>query len=182
MEVFQTVQDRMGTRFSALKERFHWHNPMETTHIIKVVISSGVGRMKDDKHRHAVVQDRLTKITGQKPKFTQARKSIASFKLRQGETVGYMVTLNDKKKMHHFLTRLFFIALPRSRDFRGIPLTAVSLGELTVGIPEHIIFPEVSDEDLKDIFGLAVTIVTTAKTQEEAVAFFQHIGAPLKKK
>lgn len=182
MNIFQTVQERIDTSFDALKDKHKWNNPLEGTQVVKVVISSGIGRMKDDKQRHIVVQDRLAKITGQKPKFTKARKSIASFKLREGEVIGYMATLNNKKQINDFLTRFFFVVLPRSRDFRGVPLSTVDAGgNLTIGVSEHTIFPEVSDEDLKDIFGLSITIVTTAKSREEALTFFRHIGVPLKK-
>lgn len=181
MERFSTVADRTKNLFETLSQPFGWNNTMEATKIEKVVVSSGIGRMKDDKNRHKVVQDRLERITGQKPAPRKAKKSIASFKLRQGEVVGYQVTIN-KSNIFDFLTRLFFVALPRSRDFRGIPLSAIdATGNITVGISEHTIFPEVSDEDISDIFGLSVCISTTAETKEEAIAFLRHIGLPLKK-
>ena len=99
--------------------------------------------------------------------------------MREGDTVGLQVTLRGPR-MYDFLDKLIHIALPRTRDFRGLPILAIDdMGNLTIGIREHTIFPETSDEDLKDVFGLAVTIVTTAKDKKEAEAFFRHLGLPL---
>ena len=105
-------------------------------------------------------------------------RSIASFKVRQGDPVGFQVTLHGTR-MSDFLDRLINIALPRTKDFRGVPASAIdAMGNYTLGIREHIIFPETADEDLKDVFGFAVTVVTTAKTKDEAMAFFEHLGFP----
>ena len=115
------------------------------------------------------IQDRLAVITGQKAAAKKARQSIASFKLREGEVVGYAVTLRGKK-MNSFLDRLIHVAIPRMRDFRGIPRSSVdAMGNLTIGVPEHTIFPETPDENLQDVFGMSVTIVTTAESREEAM-------------
>ena len=150
------------------------------TRILKVVVSSGVGSFKD-KTKFKVVEDRLARITGQKPAPRGAKVSIASFKSRQGDVVGYQVTLRGSR-MFDFLDRLVNLALPRTKDFRGISPDAVDeMGNYTLGIKEHNIFPETSDEELKDVFGLAVTIVTTAKSKEEALAFLTHLGFPFKK-
>ena len=147
--------------------------------IRKVVISTGTGKIKDKK-KIDVIEDRLAKITGQKAAPRGAKKSIASFKVRQGDVVGYQVTLRGSR-MYDFLDKLIHISLPRTRDFRGLDAKAIdSLGNMTIGIKEHTIFPETADEDLKDVFGLAITIVTTAKNKKEAEAFFRHIGVPLK--
>ena len=106
--------------------------------------------------------------------------SIASFKVREGDTVGLQTTLRGAR-MYDFLDKLIHIALPRTRDFRGLKATAIDeMGNLTIGIKEHTIFPETSDEDVKDVFGLAITVVTNCKTKEEAEAFFRHLGVPLR--
>ena len=146
---------------------------------MKIVVSSGVGSAKD-KARLKLVEDRLTRITGQKPAARISKQSIAQFKVRQGEVVGYQVTLRGTR-MYEFLDKLIHIALPRTRDFRGLNATAIDeMGNITIGLKEHSIFPEVTDEDLKDVFGLAITLVTTAKSKPEAEAFFRHLGIPLK--
>jgi large subunit ribosomal protein L5 len=145
---------------------------------MKVVVSAGVG--KADKNRKAMIMKRLADITGQKPSPRAAKTSIAQFKLREGEIVGYQVTLRGDR-MFDFLDKLVHIALPRTRDFRGLNATAIDgMGNLTIGLKEHSIFPEASEEDLKDVFGLAITLVTTAKNKPEAEAFFRHLGIPLK--
>ena len=109
-----------------------------------------------------------------------AKKSIATFKIRAGDQVGFQVTLRNKRAQT-FLDKLIHIVLPRSKDFRGIrPETIDEMGNITIGIKENIVFPETSDEDSKDIFGLAVTVVTTAKNKKEAEAFLRYLGLPLK--
>jgi large subunit ribosomal protein L5 len=134
-----------------------------------------------DKNKFKVVEDRLARITGQKASSRGAKVSIASFKSRQGDVVGYQVTLRGQR-MHDFLEKLIHIALPRTKDFRGISTSgADEMGNYTLGIKEHTIFPEASDEELKDVFGLAVTIVTTAKSSEEVLRFLSHLGFPFKK-
>lgn len=146
----------------------------------KVVVSSGTGRAKD-KNRNAHVADRLAKITGQKASPRSAKKSIASFKLRQGETIGYAVTLRGAR-MYGFLDKLIHASLPRTKDFKGVASTGIDeVGNLTIGIKEHTIFPETADEEQKDIVGLAVTIVTTAKNRAEARMLFDAMGIPFKK-
>lgn len=167
--------------FEPLAKKFGYASVMEAPRLRKVVVSVGVGSVKD-KNKLAVIEDRLGKITGQKPSPRGARKSIASFKIREGDVVGYQVTLRGKR-MFDFLDRLLNVALPRTRDFRGISPAAVdAMGNLTIGIPEHTIFPETADEDLKDVFGLAVTVVTSASSREEAEAFLRHLGVPFRKK
>ncbi|MBU0750435.1 50S ribosomal protein L5 [Patescibacteria group bacterium] len=170
---------RQEEGYKALAEEFGYTNVMAAPRILKIVVSSGVGKARD-KNRNKVVEDRLAKITGQKPAERVARQSIASFKLREGEIVGYQSTLRGAR-MYDFLDKLIHIALPRTRDFRGLNISAVDgMGNLTIGIKEHTIFPEIADEELKDVFGLAVTVVTTAKTKKEAEAFFKHMGIPFK--
>ena len=157
-----------------------YKNPMQRPRILKVVVSSGVGSFKD-KNKFKVVEDRLARITGQKAAPRGAKISIANFKSRQGDVVGYQVTLRGQR-LYDFLERLLYIALPRTKDFRGIsPKSADQMGNYTLGIKEHNIFPETSDEELKDVFGLAITIVTTAKSKDEAIAFLSYLGFPFKK-
>ena len=172
------TKQKQQSAYLALAETFGYTSPMQGPRISKVIVSSGVGKRRDKKQLEAV-EDRLAKITGQKPAARPARISIASFKVREGDTVGYQVTLRGAR-MYDFIDKLIHIALPRTRDFRGLSAKAIDeMGNLTVGIREHTIFPETSDEDLKDVFGLAITIVTTAKSKPEAEAFFRHLGMPL---
>lgn len=172
------TKEKQQTAFEANAETFGYKNRMAAPRILKVVVSSGVG--KADKNKKAVVEDRLARITGQKPSPRAAKKSIASFKLREGEIIGYQVTLRGAR-MFDFLDKLIHISLPRTRDFRGLNASAIDeMGNMTIGIKEHSIFPETSEEDIKDVFGLAITIVTTAGSKAEAEAFFRHLGVPLK--
>ncbi|HRH25172.1 MAG TPA: 50S ribosomal protein L5 [Candidatus Paceibacterota bacterium] len=165
----------------ALKD-FGYKNAVSAPHLTKISISVGTGSgMKKDREKNNLVADRLAKITGQKPSLRAAKKSVAGFKSREGDPVGLMVTLRGAR-MYHFMDKLINIALPRTKDFRGIdPKSVDAIGNMTIGIKEHTIFPETSDEDLRDVFGLAVTIGTTAKNKEEALAFFTHLGIPFKK-
>lgn len=175
-----TMKLKLAGSFAALKGAFGYQNVMQAPRVEKVIVSTGTGKI-DDKARIALIQDRLATITGQKPAPRQARKSIASFKLREGDVIGYQVTLRGAR-MQHFLDKLVHIALPQTRDFRGLKLTAIDeMGNITLGIKEHTIFPETADEDIKDVFGLAITIVTTAKTKAEAEALLRHLGLPLQK-
>jgi large subunit ribosomal protein L5 len=166
--------------FKALKDKFNLKNPMQAPMLSKVVISTGTGSIKDKK-KIELVADRLSKITGQKPAPRASKKSIASFKVRQGDLVGYQVTLRGKR-MCDFIDKLIHIALPRTKDFRGITKTAVDqMGNYTLGIKEHTIFPETADEDLKDVFGFGITVVTTSKSKEQTLAFMEYLGFPFKK-
>lgn len=173
-------KQRQQTAFEALSPTEGYTNRFEAPRIMKVVVSSGTGKARD-KNRNKLVEERLARITGQKPSARPAKQSIAQFKMREGDIVGYQATLRGAR-MFEFLDRLIHIALPRTRDFRGIAESAVdSMGNLTIGIRENTIFPETSDEDLKDVFGLAVTVVTTAHDRTSALAFFRHLGVPFKK-
>ncbi|MDR3547808.1 MAG: 50S ribosomal protein L5 [Candidatus Pacebacteria bacterium] len=173
------TKDKQKSAFETLGKEFGYKNVHQSPKLMKIVVSSGVGSAKD-KARLALVEGRLARITGQKPSARAAKLSIAQFKMRQGDVVGYQVTLRGAR-MYEFLDKLVHIALPRTRDFRGLSAKAIDdMGNLTIGIKEHSIFPETSDEDLKDVFGMAITLVTTAKTKPEAEAFFRHIGIPLR--
>ena len=148
--------------------------------IEKVVINVGLGRViKDEKFLELALRD-LAIISGQKPKTTLAKKSIANFKTRQGMVIGAMVTLRGER-MRDFISRLINIALPRTRDFRGISDTSLDKkGNLTIGVKEHIVFPEVRGEEMKNIFGFEITVVVKAKNKEEAVALYRVLGFPIK--
>jgi large subunit ribosomal protein L5 len=173
------TQQKQKEAFDTFKRAFGYKNAMAAPRLTKIVVSSGVGKAKDKK-RNELVEARLARITGQKPSARPAKKSIAAFKSREGDIVGFQVTLRGAR-MYEFLDKLIHIALPRTRDFRGLPKTAVDdMGNYTIGIKENSIFPETSEEDLKDVFGLAITLVTTAKSREEAEAFLRHLGLPLK--
>lgn len=155
-------------------------NKMALPRLEKAIVSVGTGSLKDKK-KFDVIMNRLAKITGQKPKPTQAKKSIATFKLRVGDVSGAMVTLRGER-MFNFLNRLINVAIPRERDFRGInPKSVDQMGNLSLGFKEHTIFPETADEDLKDVFSFGVTITTTAKNRNQALALFQTLDFPFKK-
>lgn len=172
------TKQRQQSAYLALAGTFGYTSAMQGPRIMKVIVSTGVGK-KRDKKQIELIEDRLAKITGQKAAPRAAKTSIASFKVREGDTVGLQVTLRGAR-MYDFLDKLIHIALPRTRDFRGLSAKAIDdMGNMTVGIKENTIFPETSDEDLKDVFGLAITVVTTAKNKAEAEAFFRHIGLPL---
>lgn len=173
-------REQNKTSFQALSPQFGYKNVMQAPKLVKVSVSSGVGSFKDKK-KQDIVLDRLTKITGQKPAKKGAKISIASFKVRQGDPVGFQVTLRGNR-MYDFIDRLINVALPRTKDFRGLSVRGIdSMGNYTLGIREHTVFPETTDEDLKDVFGLGVTVVTSAKNKAEAKAFFDHLGFPFKK-
>lgn len=174
------TKEKQKNAYDTLKGKFGYANVMAAPRLMKIVVSSGVGKARD-KNRNKLVADRLARITGQKPSERVAKQSIASFKLREGEIVGYQVTLRGDR-MRDFLDKLINIALPRMRDFRGLNATAIDdMGNFTIGIRENSIFPETSEEDLKDVFGMSITLVTSATGgKEEAEAFFRHLGLPLK--
>ncbi len=177
-----TVKEKSQKSYEVLKDKFGYKNQMAAPRLLKVVVSSGTGSaMKRDNKRNDLVADRLTKITGQKPALRGAKQSIASFKIRQNDPVGISVTLRGPR-MYGFLEKFLNIAVPRTKDFRGFNASAVdNIGNLTLGIKEHTIFPETADEDIKDVFGLSVTLVSSAKTKAEGEAFFNLIGVPFKK-
>ena len=166
--------------FAALKGKFNYKNVMQAPKLSKLVISTGTGSIKDKK-KVELIADRLAKITGQRPAPRTSKKSVASFKVREGDLVGYQITLRGKR-MCDFIDKLVHIALPRTKDFRGITKAAVDqMGNYTLGIKEHTIFPETADEDLKDVFGFGITIVTTSKDKAETLAFMEYLGFPFKK-
>jgi|SRR3989344_3918642 len=165
----------------ALQKDFGIKNIMAVPKVEKVTINVGIGKItKDDKAVERVLGD-VTKLTGQKPVFRKAKKSIASFKIRQGMNIGLSVTLRGKR-MYDFMDRLISIALPRSKDFRGIDVNNFDKdGNLNMGMKESSVFPEVTYESLKDIFSLEVTVTTTAKDRQKGIALLRHLGFPIKK-
>jgi large subunit ribosomal protein L5 len=178
----ESLTQKQKNAFAVLKEKFGYTNALQVPHVTKVVVSVGTGRgMKSDKNRNQLVVDRLAKITGQKGSIRGAKKSIATFKIRTGDPVGVMVTLRGAR-MKSFFDKLIHIALPRTKDFRGVNRSSVDeIGNMTLGIREHTIFPETPDEEIKDVFGLAITVGTTAKNRAEAMAYFEYLGVPFKK-
>lgn len=163
-----------------MKGEFGYTSRMQAPKITKVVISTGVGKVNRDKKRMELIEDRISRITGQTAAKRGAKKSIANFKSREGDIVGYQVTLRGAR-MDAFLSKLINIVFPRVKDFRGLSPKAIDeMGNMTIGIKEHTVFPETSDEDAKDVFGLAITITTTAKNKKEAEAFLRFAGIPLK--
>lgn len=176
----KTLKVRQGEAISHMKKDFHMENPMQAPKILKVVVSAGVGSFKDKK-KVELAGDRLAKITGQKPVLKGAKKSIAGFKSREGDPMGYQVTLRGDR-MWNFLEKLVHIALPRTKDFRGLSRTAIDdMGNYTIGVPEHTIFPETADEELKDVFGLGVTLVTNLRDKKATLRFLELLGFPMKK-
>ncbi|HEU5114430.1 MAG TPA: 50S ribosomal protein L5 [Candidatus Paceibacterota bacterium] len=176
----KTLKEKQKDAFEAMKKSFGYENAMQAPKIMKVVVSAGVGSFKDKK-RVELAADRLMKITGQKPVLKGAKKSIASFKSREGDPMGYQVTLRGVR-MWNFLEKLVHIALPRTKDFRGLPEnSADGMGGYSIGVREHTIFPETADEELKDVFGLGVTVVTNVRKKEETKRFLELLGFPIKK-
>ncbi len=176
----ETTKTRLKSAHASLKDAFGYKNVMQTPTIEKVVVSVGTGRVQD-KAKLALIQDRLATITGQKASPRPAKQSIASFKLREGDIIGYQVTLRGTR-MIHLLDKLVHLALPRTRDFHGLKVSAIdAMGNYTMGIKEHTIFPECNDEEIKDVFSLAITIVTTTRDKKAAEALLRHIGLPLQK-
>ncbi|KKS44415.1 50S ribosomal protein L5 [Candidatus Nomurabacteria bacterium RIFCSPHIGHO2_02_FULL_42_24] len=176
------IKEKENKTFESLKNKFNYKNRLAAPRLRKVVISVSTGSaVKKDPKRNDLVTDRIGKISGQKPALRAAKKSIAGFKIRQGDPVGLSVTLRGQR-MYGFLDKFLNIALPRTKDFRGLNPKAVDdIGNMTVAIREHIIFPETADEDVKDVFGLAITIVTSARTRAEALEFFRHLGLPFRR-
>ncbi len=162
-----------------LQEQFNYKNPLQVPRIEKVVLNMGVGEaVQNQKAIEYAVQD-LTQITGQKPVIRLAKKSIANFKLREGQPIGVSVTLR-KARMYEFLDRFINVALPRVRDFRGIPKNSFDgRGNYSMGLQEQIIFPEI-DMEKTELRGLSITFVTTAETNEEGQALLQHMGFPFR--
>ena len=161
-------------------ETFGYKNPMEVPKIDKIVVNMGVGESTNDSKKAQIAADDLTLIAGQKAQVTHARKSIATFKVREGMPLGAKVTLRGPR-MYDFLDRLITIALPRVRDFRGLnPKSFDGRGNFAMGIKEHIVFPEINYDKVDQIWGMDVIVCTTAKTDDEARALLQEFNFPFR--
>ncbi len=178
----QMLRERYRSEVApSLKKALNLDNPMEVPRISKVVVNIGVGEALDNaKALDAAVSD-LTQITGQKPIIQKARKSIANFKLREGRAIGVKVTLRGDR-MWSFLDRLMNIALPRVRDFRGVSANSFDgRGNYTLGLREQLVFPEIEYDKIDKLRGLEVSIVTTARNDDEARLMLQMLGMPFRK-
>ena len=165
----------------ALMKKFNYKSTMEIPKVEKIVINMGVGEAaRDSKFIEAAVKD-LELISGQKPVITKARKSIAGFKIREGQEIGAKVTLRGEQ-MYNFMEKLIKISLPRVRDFRGVSNKAFDgKGNYTLGIKEQIIFPEIEYDQVLKVTGMDIVLVTTAKTNEEALELLSGFGMPFRK-
>ena len=165
----------------ALKEKFGYTSIMQVPRLTKIVINMGVSDVKDNSKALDIAAADLQTITGQKPLITKDKKSIAAFKLREGMNIGCKVTLR-RDKMYDFATRLFNVALPRVRDFKGLSTTSFDgRGNYAFGIKEQMIFPEIEFDKVDKARGMDVIFVTTAKTDEEAKALLELLGLPFAK-
>jgi len=161
-----------------LIEKFGYKNPMQVPRIDKIVINMGVGEASQDSKKVQSAATELAAITGQKPVTTKARKAIANFKLREGQAIGCKVTLR-RQHMYEFLDRLINIALPRVRDFRGVPSKSFDgRGNYALGLKEQLIFPEINYDKIDEVRGMDIIICTTAKTDEEAKALLAAFRMP----
>ena len=176
------IQKVAETAFDLMKKDFNYKNKLQAPRLNKISISVATGRaIKNDKKRNEFIIGRIQKFTGQKAVETIAKKAIATFKTRIGDKIGVLVTLRGPR-MYAFLEKLLNTSLPRTKDFRGLKSSSIDeMGNFTFGIKEHTIFPEIRDEELKDIFGMAITLTTTAKNKKEAKRFLEILGIPFKK-
>lgn len=176
-----TIKEKLTSAYPKLKEKYGYTNIMQAPRIEKVLVSVGTGKMaRADKKRQEFIVSRLAKITGQKPSARPAKKSIASFKLREGEIIGQLVTLRGARMMG-FLDKFINIAIPRTKDFRGFSAKSLDeMGNFTVGVKEHTVFPETADEDLRDVFGMAITIVLSSKSKAESLDVLEAMNFPFR--
>jgi len=179
----QAYEPRLKTEYrqrirGAMKEKFGYTNEMQIPRLDKIVLNMGIGEaVGDSKKVQAAVGD-LARIAGQKPVPTKARNSIAGFKLREGMVIGAKVTLR-KDRMYEFLDRLITIALPRVKDFRGLkPTSFDGRGNYAMGLKEHIVFPEINYDQIDQLWGMDITVATTAKTDEEARQLLREFQFP----
>lgn len=181
MKKYESLHDRLhGTIAEALKKELKVTNVHALPRIVKVTVNVGINREKMDmKEAHEFVAQSLAKITGQKAVLTRSRKAISNFKIREGLTVGAVVTLHGRR-MEEFLDRLLSYVLPRIRDFRGVTTKLDGHGNYAIGLKDHTIFPEVPPTDAGKIFGVQVQITTNAKTDEPVRALLRHMGVPFR--
>lgn len=177
------LEERYKTEvIPAMMKKFNYKSVMEVPKLEKVVINMGVSDVRDSsKAMDAAVAD-LTKIAGQKPIVTKAKKSIAAFKVREGMDIGCKVTLR-REKMYSFITKLFNVALPRVRDFKGVSTNSFDgRGNYSMGVKEQLIFPEIEYDKIDKVRGMDIIFVTTAKTDDEAKALLEMLGMPFSQK
>jgi large subunit ribosomal protein L5 len=181
----ERVTPRLRTQFDqvirkAMIEKFGYKNPMQVPRVAKIVLNMGVGEGVADRKKVEQAAEALTAIVGQKAVITRSRKSIATYKLRDGQAIGCKVTLR-KTRMYEFLDRLVNIALPRVRDFRGLnPKSFDGRGNYSLGIKEHIIFPEIDYDKIDDVWGMDITVCTTARSDDEARALLTAFNFPFR--
>ncbi len=162
-----------------MKEKFQYKNALAVPKMTKVVVNIGINQAMKDKIN--TIENTLTRITGQKPVKTLAKKSISNFKIRQGMVIGMMVTLR-KKQMYNFIDKLINIVLPRLRDFRGLSEKSIDKdGNLNIGFREHIVFPEINPDEIESLHGLAIAITTTTKDKKQGLEFLKLLGFPFEK-
>ena len=183
----EAYQARLKAQYSkeivpALAKEFSYSNVMQVPKLVKICINKGVGEASQNKKLLDDAVEELRTITGQQPVVRNARKSVSNFKLRQGMPIGAMVTLRGDR-MYEFLDRLITLALPRVRDFRGIPDRSFDgRGNYTLGVKEQIVFPEIDVDKIDRIGGLDITFVTTAETDEEGLALLKALGLPFERR
>ena len=181
----ERVTPRLRTHFDqvvrkALTEQFGYKNPMQVPRVDKIVLNMGIGEAVADRKKVEQAAEAMAAIAGQKPVITKSRKSIATYKLRDGQAIGCKVTLR-KARMYEFLDRLVNIALPRVRDFRGLnPKSFDGRGNYSLGIKEHTIFPEIDYDKAQDMWGMDITVCTTAKNDDEARALLTAFNFPFR--
>ena len=181
------AEARLNTQYkdeiiSKMQEQFGYDNIMAVPKLKKIVINAGVGSATENEKMLETVSENIAKISGQKPIPTKAKKSISNFKLREGTPIGCKVTLR-KRIMYEFLDRLINLALPRERDFQGVPDKSFDgRGNYTLGVKEHTIFPEINTDNVDKVHGMDITFVTTAETDEEAYALLKEFGMPFVKR
>jgi large subunit ribosomal protein L5 len=181
----EKVTPRLRTHFDqvirkALTEQFGYKNPMQVPRVDKIVLNMGIGEAVADRKKVEQAAEAMAAIAGQKPVITKSRKSIATYKLRDGQAIGCKVTLR-KARMYEFLDRLVNIALPRVRDFRGLnPKSFDGRGNYSLGIKEHTIFPEIDYDKAQDMWGMDITVCTTAKNDDEARALLTAFNFPFR--
>ena len=164
-----------------LMKKFGYKSVMQCPRLVKIVINTGLGDIKDNAKSIQIIENEIKLISGQQPILTKAKKSVANFKVREGQTVGIKVTLRGER-MYNFYDKFVSIALPRLRDFRGVSDKAFDgRGNYSVGLKEQLIFPEITYDQVEKIRGMDVAIVTTAKTDEEARELLRALGMPFKK-
>jgi len=189
-EVEEVIEEKLTPRLlekyrkeivPLMMKKFNYKNVMQVPRLEMISVNSGVGAATQDPKVLDTVVREMTIITGQKPAITRAKKSISNFKLREGVAIGCRVTLRGER-MYEFLDRLINLAIPRVRDFRGVPDKSFDgRGNYTLGIKEQIIFPEIDVDKVERIFGMDITIVTTARTDEEAMELLKGFGVPFRK-